>query len=401
MSGPGRQHRLVTLAVRTLAAGALFAWAAVLAGCGAAPHSRAAGAVTPLAVRSVVWNPTSIDVGAVQAVADAGRVVGVFGSAGVTVLSSGAVVSRDASVTDWVSAQAIRGADGAARWIGGVDGHGRLHYVRGLSSLEDVSARYGLDGRHVRGVAMFDPKRVGFLLDGEIAVADGSRVTRFGAPMLATLAGDAGFGAGTGTDSVVLFDASMAARTFPLRGVTSVAVGHDGRLYATTARALYGAGEHGDLALLYDAGADTLHGLAASGDHVWFADGTELGTVDGDHVAETVGLHVPTDARLEPSASGDVWVISRGVLTRFARAEPEADLGARWSASLAPIFARACAGCHLPGGVSGTDLSTPEAWHSERAAIRERVVTTRSMPPEGHALSDTDRATIAAWASTR
>ena len=46
---------------------------------------------------------------------------------------------------------------------------------------------------------------------------------------------------------------------------------------------------------------------------------------------------------------------------------------------------------------SGTDLSTAEAWHSERGAIRDRVVKSMTMPPEGHPLSETDRAAIRAW----
>jgi hypothetical protein len=45
-------------------------------------------------------------------------------------------------------------------------------------------------------------------------------------------------------------------------------------------------------------------------------------------------------------------------------------------------------------------LSTAEAWQSERAEIRDRVVKQRSMPPEGHALSEADRAAIAAWAGS-
>lgn len=370
----------------------------LLAGCGAAPHTRAAGAVSPLAVRPVAWNPAGADTGPVTAVADAGNVVAVFGPAGATVLSAGAVVAHDTSVTDWVAAQTIHGADGSARWIVGVDGKGRLHYLRGLSSLEDVSSRYGLDGRRVRSVAMLDPRRVGFLLDDEIAVAGGGRVARFGAPGLASLFGGAGFGAAVGQDTVSLFDATMTARSFLLRDVTAAAIGPDGRLYATTPRALYAASTQGDLALVYDAGGATLHGLTASGEHVWFADGAELGTLDGDRVAETTGLRIAPDARLAPSGSGDVWVLARGALQRFARAEPETALAVRWSATLAPIFARACASCHQPGGVSGTDLSTAEAWHSERGEIRDRVVKTRTMPPEGHALSDADRAAIEAWA---
>jgi hypothetical protein len=374
-----------------------LAGASALLGCGAAPHTRAAGAVSAFAVRPVAWNPASAPVGKVSAVADVGSTVAVFGDGGATVLSSGAVVASDRSVTDWVAAEAIRGADGSPRWIVGVDARGRIHYLRGLSSFEDVSSRYGLDGRRVLGVAMMDKARVGFLLDQEIAVADGRRVTRYGAPALAALLGGGGYGAGVGTNVITVFDAKMTARTFPLPGVTGVAVGPDGRLFATTRRALYASTEHGDLALVYDAGGETLHGLVASGDHVWFADGTELGVVDGERVAETSGVHVAPDARLASSPSGDVWVLSSGALQRFARTQPETTLGVTWSATMAPIFARSCSSCHLPGGVAGVDLSSAEGWQSERGAIHARIVEHKTMPPEGHPLPDADRAAIQAW----
>jgi len=375
----------------------LLVAAFAVAGCGAAPHTRAAGAVAPLAVRSVEWNPSRAPVGAVTAVADTGSVVAVLGDAGATILSSGAVVATDRSVTDWVDARIIRGADGAPRWIVGIDGKGRLYYLRGLSSFEDVSQRFGLEGRAVRGAAMLDPKRVGFLLDGEIAVAQAGRVVRFAVPPLSTLSGAAGIGAGVAPDAVLVFDEKMTAHAFALPGVTRVVLGPDGRVYATTRRALYASGEHGDLQLVYDANGEALHGLAVSGEHVWFADGSELGVVDGDHVAETTGARVPPDARLAPSPGGDVWVLAGGALQRFARSEAEPTLASAWSSQLAPIFARACSRCHLPNGVSGTDLSTAEGWQSERAEIADRVVKSRTMPPEGHPLSDADRAAIRSW----
>ncbi|HEX7665936.1 MAG TPA: cytochrome c, partial [Polyangiaceae bacterium] len=62
-----------------------------------------------------------------------------------------------------------------------------------------------------------------------------------------------------------------------------------------------------------------------------------------------------------------------------------------------PVFARACAACHLPNGVSGTDLSTADDWAKEKSAIHERVVVQRSMPPAGHAITDADREAIRAW----
>ena len=164
--------------------GSLLALA--VAGCVAAPHTRAAGAVAPLAVRPVAWNPSSAPVGHVRAVADTGSVVAVLGEAGATILLSGVVVATDRAVTDWVEAKVIRGADGAPRWIVGIDGKGRLYYLRGLSSFEDVSARFGLEGRAVRGAAMLDPTRIGFLLDGEVAIAQAGRVDRFAVPPIST-----------------------------------------------------------------------------------------------------------------------------------------------------------------------------------------------------------------------
>jgi hypothetical protein len=372
--------------------------AAFVAGCGPAPHTRAAGALTPLAVRPVNWNPGGANVGPVRAVADAGNVVAVFGDSSATVLSSGAAVATDTHVTGWVSAQTIAGADGSSRWIVGVDAAGHLYYLRGLSSFDDVSARYGLDGRKLLGAAMLDASHVGFLLNGEVAVADGHRVTRYTTGPLLDLEGGGGVGAGVSKDAVVSFDAaSLKARSFPLPDVTRVAVGVDGRLYATTPRAVYASGADGKLALVYSADADTVHGLAASGAHVWFADGRELGVVDGDHVAETTGAGLAPDAVLAPSASGDVWVLASGKLQRFARVDPEPALAVTWNTTLSPIFAKVCSSCHQPNGSSGTDLSTPEAWESERQAIRARVVVSRNMPPEGHPLSDADRHAIEAW----
>jgi mono/diheme cytochrome c family protein len=334
----------------------------------------------------------------VRAVADAGNVVAVFGDGGATVLSSGAVVATDRSVTDWVGARTIAGADGSARWIVGIDGRGHLYYLRGSSSFEDVSARYGLDGRRVRGAAMLDASRVGFLLDGEIALADGRRVTRFGAMPFTDLVGGGGRGAGVAPDALVFFDAArLSARTYPLHGVTHAAVGPDGRLYAATSRAVYAALPDGELGLVYDAGEESIHGLVASGGHVWFADGPELGVVDGEKVAETAGARLAGDATLAASSSGDVWVMAAGGLQRFARVDPEPALGAAWSGTLASIFARVCSACHQPNGSAGTDLSTAEAWQSERSAIRARVVVSKTMPPEGHPLSDADRAAIGSW----
>jgi mono/diheme cytochrome c family protein len=375
---------------------------AVLAGCGAAPHTRAAGAVAPMSVRAVAWNPARAQVGRVTAVADAGSVVAVFGDGGATVFSSGAVVASDRNVGDWVDAGTIRGADGTPRWIVGIDGKGHLYYLRAMSSFEDVSTRYGLEGQRVLAAAMLDKANVGFLLDREVAVADGRRSTQYGYPGNApwtSLAGGGGWGAGVSRDAVTLFDtARFVTRTYALPGVTRAAMTSDGRLYAATSRAVYAGSPSGELLLVYDAERDTIHGLVASGDRVWFADGSELGLVEGDHVFETGGANIAPDAKLASSPSRDVWVLGGGGLQRLTRAEPEQAATMTWSLTLGPIFARDCATCHLPDGVSGTDLSSAAAWQSERAAIDERVVVRRSMPPEGHPIPEADRDAIRAWA---
>ncbi len=361
--------------------------------------------MSPLAVQPVEWNPSRAPVGRVSAVADAGDVVAVFGDAGATVFASGAVAATDATEKRWSCAGTIPGAYGTAQWIVGIDGDGRVLHLHGTSKFEDVSPRFGLAGLRVHDVSMLDDRRAAFLLDGEIALADGREVKRYMTGPFGALAAGQGRAALVGQGRVVVFDrGDLSGRVFELPGATYAAVGSDGRLYAATSRAIFASTASGELALVYDAEGETIHGLAASPGHVWFGDGAELGLVEGDHVAETRGANLARDARLQASPSGDVWVIGGADIQRFRAVEAAAaasamDVEATWSSTLAPVFARACATCHMPNGVSGTDLSTSSAWQSEREAIRQRVVVSRAMPPEGHPLSDADRAAIAAWAS--
>jgi hypothetical protein len=280
-----------------------------------------------------------------------------------------------------------------------------MYHLRGLSAFEDVTDRYGLAGEAVRGAAPLGRGCVGFLLGREIAIADGARVTRYASSIdgvtFDDLVGGAGFGAAVAPEGVHVFDLARGSVVeYPLPGVTHAAVGANGRLFATTLRAVYAADALGRLALVYDASAETIHGLVVSGSEVWFADGDELGVVEGDHVGETSGARIGRDAKLSSSASGDVWVLSGGALARFARsarADSAPSTLETWSSAIAPIFVRSCSACHQPDGESGTDLSTAAAWERERANIRERVVERGSMPPQGHPLSEGDREAIRKW----
>lgn len=385
----------------------------VLACGGAGPHSRAAGAASQFAltVKQVAWNPTNAAVGKVEAVADDKDVLAVFSDKGATIFRSGAQVAQDTNAHAWRSASTIPSIDGASQWLVATDENGGLYYVRNLQSMELVSDRYGfgkskvLDARLVGSAG--GKTLVGFSLADEIAVADGAQVTRFAGSSFSDFAAGGGtFAIGIANNEVDVIDtAKKSVQRYALENATYAAVTSDGKIYAATPRAIYAAND-GALTLLYEADDATIHGLVASGTHVWFADGDELGAIDDGKLAETNTKIITADARLASSSSGDVWVMENGGLARYARNDSSPQTaGAKpttitWNSAIQPIFARSCATCHLPGGVSGTDLSTNAAWNSERSNIHDRVVVHKTMPPQGHALSDADRSAIQSWTET-
>jgi hypothetical protein len=361
-------------------------------------HTRAGGAVGPLTVHEVAWNPTHADVGHVRAVAEASGVTAVFSEFGATIFASGAVVAVDRSGEDWVDAVVLPSAEGGARWIVGLSRDGRLYRLKDRSVFEDVSARYGLEGDSVRSVAALGGNRVAFSFAQDLAIADGASVTRYAAPGFSGLFGGGGLGGGLLNGVPYVFrSADLRAHRYDLLGATRAAFGLDGSLYVATQRAIYAAPPDGDLSLSYDSQSNQVGQLMASGDAVWFTDGRELGAVQHDHVIETDSHPVSADTLLAPSASDDIWALSQGSLRRFSNAIASLDRLASWTRNIAPIFARACAQCHQPSGLAGVDLSTAESWVSESATIRERVIEARTMPPQGHELSASDRAAVGAW----
>jgi hypothetical protein len=382
---------------------------ALLAACGGAgPHSRAAGAANQFAltVKQVAWNPANAPVGKVTAVADDHDVLAVFSDNGANIFRSGSLVAHDSNAHAWVTASSIPSIDGASQWIVAVDKNGGLYYLRNLESFELVSDRYGFGKSKVRDAALVGSAGgktlVGFSLDNEIAIADGGQVTRFAGSSFSDFGAGGTFAIGVAHDEVDVIDTKQkTVERYALPDATYAAVTTDGNMYAATPRAIYAA-KNGTLTLLYEADDATIHGLVASGTHVWFADGDELGAIDDGKLAETNTKLIGADAKLAASPSGDVWVMSSGGLARFARNDSLQTAGPgpttiAWDSSIQPIFARSCATCHLPGGVSGTDLSTSTAWNSERANIHDRVVVHQTMPPQGHVLSDADRNAIRAW----
>ncbi len=392
-------RRAASLAALTLAGCASLALtlagraslALTLAGCA----SQAAAPRPSLVVRPVAW-PAPGGLGPVRAVADGGDRVVLFHDGAAAVFVNGALDRVERAPHRWVSAAALPAPDGHGTWIVGVDAEGRLLRLPGQGAFELVSDRYGLERAAVRAAAGLGlDGGAAFARDGEIAVADGESVTRYATgPLAAFAAGGGRVAFAPGGDGLLALDvAPRALRSYPLAAdgpAPLLAVTGAGALLAATPAALYAEDGAGVLRLRLRASA-ALHGLAVSGDRVWFADGGELGVLDEAGARATRGARVPQAGRLVGSPSGDVWLLASGALRRFAADDDGA--GPAWG-DIAPVFDRACARCHLPRGEGGVDLSTRAAWASLREAIAHRVVRERTMPPPGHALSEADRARI-------
>jgi hypothetical protein len=366
-------------------------------GCAASPHSRAGGAVAPLQVRAIDYSPGHAPLEGVRAVADSGADVVAFADGSATVLSSGRVVAVDRSAPRWISAGTIPAADGSGTWIVGVDGDGRVRRLLGKSTLEPVSDRFGLGGDPVAGVAALGGAVTAFRLAGAVAVADGAAVTRYATgPITAIAAG--GGRIVIGGERLRVFDVTRRkVSSFVLPEAASslsFAVAASGKVFVATAETIWAEDDRGNLQVVFDAAGATLHGLAAAGDRVWFADGPELGVIEGGRVRETKGARVSPAAQITGSPSGDVWTLTSGSLARYA---VTGDRAAEWDQAVAPVFHRACEGCHRPGGESGVPLGTREAWEKRRETVRRRVLVDRDMPPPGHGLSDGDRRSLQAW----
>lgn len=356
-------------------------FALVLLGC-AAPKP------PPLTVHAVAWNPNKIDVGKVSAIAEAGEDLFIFSSTGAHVLAGGSAVASDPSVKAWRAATTIPAADGNGSWVVALDDRGRLYRVRDRSKLESIAGRFGLEKSDVRGIAGMGPGRIAFRLEGGIAIVDGDRVARHDYAFTA-IAGGGGHGAGIGAEGVRVFDPFRGVdKTYAL-AARSVTFDSAGRMVAADEHAVFRE-EDGKLKRRY-VSQGQIGALTAAGDRVWFQDGEELGALEGDGVAVSRDLKVRGSVIGSPS--GDAWVLTDGVLSRYSTIRGEGV----WQTEIAPIFARVCAGCHGAGGSAGIDLSTAGRWDKARAAITKRVVVERTMPPKGYELAENERAAVGRW----
>ncbi len=384
----------------------------VLAACSSSSNNTthaSASAPAALALTTVAWNPANVDVGAAEAVVEIDKSLLVLGSKGIVTLVSGAVVTTDGAITTWKSAAQLPSPDGQSTWVVGVDGNGVLQRMSiDGSPANAVSDRYGLAMDKVQDVAGGAPY-AGFMLATGVAVTDGANVTRYQGTAKAIAAHGNAVALADGV-AVRVFDGGKESDV-TLPDAQLVAYDQAGDLLAATPHRLYqvtaGAAE-----LLYDAGDRTIHQLAGAGSNIWFSVDSDLGVFRAATVMLASGGTLPVDARLVGSPSGDVWTLTGGHLSRMS-AGATGDGGASgdeasWNTTIQPIYAAVCSNCHSPAGSgkdsSGIDLSTYATWSARREHVYTRTVTqagtATSMPPPGApiALTDAQRAAIAAWA---
>ena len=381
----------------------LVALTALATACGGTALTRRDPTFAHTSGGEIDWNPSHVDVGRVVAVADQGEEVGVFTETGSHVFASGSLVASERSQVSWLSAGTVPATGGAGRWMVAVDQKGELWRLRDRQHLERVGDRFGLAKAKVLGAFAAGTEAAPlavFLLDGQIAVADGREV-RFVASR--ARGGDAGGGviALRDDDGVTRLGADLrAAVNYPLKSAGDVAIDGRGRIFAATPRGVYAEGSGNTLTLVYRATAGSIHGLVASGARIWIAEGGSLAAIDtgaGDKVT-LLDATIPDGARLAGSPGGDVWVIDGGRLSRYGVAAA-ATRAPAWDTAVRPVFLRVCAGCHKAGGSSGIDLGSEAAWRARSPVIRDRVLTHRTMPPAGapSSLSVADREALRDW----
>lgn len=366
--------------------------AAFLLGCGSSKP------LPPLDVRSVAW--TDVPLGKVAAVAEADDVVTVFSDRGAVVLSGGVELAVDPSVKNWVSAASIPAGDGNGSWMVGVDDAGHVYRLRDRRLLERIAPRYGLQSSKVQQVVSLGSGRVAFRLDHGLALTDGDKVGRYDYTF-AGLSGALGRGAGVSDGSVRVFDPFHGVdRSYAVPEARWVTFDPHGKLVVESAYGLWLEDDPialvrpGDPRLaLMRKGQKPLHGLATSGEHVWFGEGDELGTLDERQISRSDGAKLPEGATLLPASGGDVWALADGKLLRYSVARG----AGTFDTQIAPIARRVCAKCHGAGAM--IPLVSKNDWEQMRTSIHARVVLGKTMPPKGTTLTDDERAAIGAWAT--
>lgn len=373
------------------------------AGCGAGEAPGVVLREAALKLQPVAWNASKTATGKVAGVAEVYEDLAVFGDQGVQVFSSGVLFATDTTVKSWRAAAVVPAGDLAGEWAIGVSGDGKVLRLRNRSMVEDVSDRYGLKGTAIREVAPLGQGRVGFAYEQGLAVADGTSVTRYDGGFAGLVGGGGRVAAVEGDKLRVLATQDGSSQVYALPGLLGAAFDPAGKLVAATASQLY-LEVGGELAPRYQSDAP-IKGLVGTPSGVWLLQGDTLSLVSGEELRRgpagaLSGAAAAAGARLLPSASGDVWVLAGGALSRFSEDDGGGADKELWRKDVLPMFSRLCSVCHLPGGSAGIDLSTYASWASRRALMEQRVIVGKPlpMPPAGAGkLTAEETAALQGW----
>lgn len=356
-----------------------------------------------LQLKTVSWNAKSVPTGSVFAVADLNEDTVVFSSLGAMVFTAGLPLYTDSSVQSWKSATVIPAGNLAGSWLVGIDGNGKVRRLRDRSQMEDVSDRYGLQNDSVTELVAADPTtRTAFALGSQLAVSDGSKVTRYPVA-ISQISGGSSRVSGVVDGAVVTFDTrSGNLARYGVGAPVATLIDTAGRLVVATEDSLYR--ESGDsLTKLYVSSDAPIRGLVLSSGVVWVQIGDTLAVLDEAEVRRAAAGKIPSDGKLLASSTGDVWVLSQGTLQRFGEDTGGGASEDQWKNTVQPVFTRLCSLCHMPGGSANMDLSTYKSWVARKDAMRKRVVemTPSPMPPKGAgSLTQDELTAVSAWLDT-
>jgi mono/diheme cytochrome c family protein len=357
---------------------------------------------SPLAIQIVEWNAKKADVGKIAAVAEIYDDTLVLSDTGATIFTSGVPLASDGGVKGWRKAAVLPAADLSGEWAIGVDQDGILRRLRNRSLMEGISERYALGDVKVLDLVAVERDKgwSAFSLEsGQIAVADGDKVTRYDGAY-EKLQGGFGRVAGLVGGALRVFTPkSGGARDYTLPGVTALVLDASGKLLIAVGTELYREQEDGNLRRVH-VGQAPITQMVLSGPDVWMLQGDSLMLLQGGRLRRGPPGLVQPGTQLIGSPSGALWLLRDGALSMLDTADGGGADRSLWRRTVLPIFTRLCAVCHLPGGSAGIDMSTYETWASRKESIDVRVLQGKPtpMPPAGGGtLTPEERAALRTW----
>jgi hypothetical protein len=352
----------------------------LLAACGGAPK-------LPAAPATATRLPAAI--GEVVAIDEVGDATIVLDRQRAFIVRGGSLAASIPAPHGWRGGATIAAIDGEGSWAVGVTDDGRLYRITLAGELEDITDRFAIG--NVRSVAAAGTTTAFGLADGVAVSGDGIHELRAKLATPTALAAAKGRIALADGDGVAVWDlATRQQRTYPIAAKALAFAG--GNLAIATGDAVYVEDAGKTLAKLPVAGSQ----IAAAGTRLWIA-GDALYALDGRQLRRSTAA-VPHGAHLFASAGGDAFLIAVGTVDRISIDAGTDDPA--WRADVAPVFARVCAHCHLPGGDAGIDLSTAASWRADRDELVRRVLVTHTMPPAGTELSAADQDSLRRWLSS-